>query len=154
MKNTILFAAFTLSVASIAPVTFAEEGDAPQVKATIDGSEPGWTPLGEADFVNVNCAADTWSWKDGQVHCTGKPVGVLRSQKIYTNFELLAEWQHLSSGGNSGIFVWTPEGSLKDLPPPGPDQLFEITLEPAAGSPTGRPTGPVLFKGALLQTAI
>ena len=37
--------------------------------------------------------------------------------------------------------------SLKDLPPPGPDQLFEITLEPATGSPTGRPTGPVLFKG-------
>jgi anti-sigma-K factor RskA len=37
--------------------------------------------------------------------------------------------------------------SLKDLPPPGPDQLFEITLEPATGSPTGRPTGPILFKG-------
>jgi anti-sigma-K factor RskA len=37
--------------------------------------------------------------------------------------------------------------SLKNLPPPGPDQLFEITLEPATGSPTGRPTGPVLFKG-------
>ena len=37
--------------------------------------------------------------------------------------------------------------SLKDLPPPGTDQLFEITLEPATGSPTGRPTGPVLFKG-------
>jgi anti-sigma-K factor RskA len=41
--------------------------------------------------------------------------------------------------------------SLKDLPPPGPDQLFEITLEPAAGSPTGRPTGPVLFKGNTAQ---
>jgi anti-sigma-K factor RskA len=35
--------------------------------------------------------------------------------------------------------------SLKDLPRP--DQLFELTLEPATGSPTGRPTGPVLFKG-------
>lgn len=28
-----------------------------------------------------------------------------------------------------------------------PNQLFEITLEPQAGSATGRPTGPVLFKG-------
>jgi anti-sigma-K factor RskA len=37
--------------------------------------------------------------------------------------------------------------SLKDLPAPKPDQLFELTLEPASGSPTGRPTGPVLFKG-------
>ena len=42
--------------------------------------------------------------------------------------------------------------SLKDLPPPGPDQLFEITLEPATGSPTGRPTGPVLYKGNTAHT--
>jgi anti-sigma-K factor RskA len=39
------------------------------------------------------------------------------------------------------------ELSLKDLPPTRPDQLFELTLEPATGSPTGRPTGPILFKG-------
>ena len=36
---------------------------------------------------------------------------------------------------------------LDGLPRPGPDQLFEITLEDATGSPTGRPTGPVLMKG-------
>ena len=29
----------------------------------------------------------------------------------------------------------------------GPDQLFEMSLEPKGGSPTGKPTGPVLFKG-------
>ncbi|MEH6718768.1 MAG: anti-sigma factor [Aurantimonas endophytica] len=33
------------------------------------------------------------------------------------------------------------------VPPIGPDQLFEITLEPATGSPIGRPTGPILFIG-------
>jgi anti-sigma-K factor RskA len=33
------------------------------------------------------------------------------------------------------------------LPRPVARQLYEITLEPAGGSPTGRPTGPVLFKG-------
>lgn len=27
------------------------------------------------------------------------------------------------------------------------DQLFEITLEPRSGSPTGRPTGPIIAKG-------
>jgi anti-sigma-K factor RskA len=36
---------------------------------------------------------------------------------------------------------------LGQLPKPGPDQLFEISLEPETGSPTGRPTGPVLMKG-------
>lgn len=31
--------------------------------------------------------------------------------------------------------------------PLGADQLFEITVEPEAGSPTGRPTGPIVAKG-------
>jgi anti-sigma-K factor RskA len=34
-----------------------------------------------------------------------------------------------------------------DLPPPTSGQLYEITLEPSGGSPTGRPTGPILVKG-------
>jgi anti-sigma-K factor RskA len=34
-----------------------------------------------------------------------------------------------------------------DLPAPQPGQLYEVTLEPAPGSPTGRPTGPILVKG-------
>jgi anti-sigma-K factor RskA len=36
-------------------------------------------------------------------------------------------------------------------PVPQPRQLYEITLEPAGGSPTGRPTGPVLYKGLATQ---
>lgn len=35
--------------------------------------------------------------------------------------------------------------------PLGKDQLFEITLEPASGSPTGRPTGPIIAKGTTAQ---
>jgi len=34
-----------------------------------------------------------------------------------------------------------------DLAIPKDGQLYEITLEPAPGSPTGRPTGPILVKG-------
>ena len=34
-----------------------------------------------------------------------------------------------------------------NLPRPQPGQLYEITLEPSPGSPTGRPTGPILAKG-------
>jgi anti-sigma-K factor RskA len=33
------------------------------------------------------------------------------------------------------------------LPTPKLNQLYEITLEPAGGSPTGRPTGPIIGKG-------
>jgi anti-sigma-K factor RskA len=34
------------------------------------------------------------------------------------------------------------------LPALGPQQLFEITLEPDGGSPIDRPTGPILFVGS------
>lgn len=40
---------------------------------------------------------------------------------------------------------------LDQLPPLQPEQLFEITLEPATGSPTGRPTGPVLYIGRAVK---
>jgi anti-sigma-K factor RskA len=33
------------------------------------------------------------------------------------------------------------------LPKPQDKQLYEITLEQSGGSPTGRPTGPILVKG-------
>lgn len=97
-------------------------------KACIDGNGPGWIALGESDFVNVNCAADTWSWKDGVIHCTGQPVGVIRSQKQYTNFELVVEWQHLKSGGNSGVFVWGSEESLGRLKPGGLPLGIEVQV--------------------------
>ena len=49
------------------------------------------------------------------VHCTGKPIGVIRTIKLHTNFELVAQWRHLQSGGNSGIFVWATPESIKAL---------------------------------------
>src|SRR5688572_9827199 len=78
-------------------------------KATIDGNGPGWRALGEADFANVNCADNTWSWKDGVIHCTGKPIGVMRTKDQLTNFELVVEWMHERPAGNSGVFVWVPQ---------------------------------------------
>ncbi len=42
--------------------------------------------------------------------------------------------------------------NLEELPPTGENQLFEITLEPAGGSPIGRPTGPILYKGTTART--
>ncbi|WP_422030112.1 anti-sigma factor [Reyranella sp.] len=41
---------------------------------------------------------------------------------------------------------------LERLPSTAADQLFEITLEPSGGSPTGRPTGPILYKGTTART--
>jgi anti-sigma-K factor RskA len=37
--------------------------------------------------------------------------------------------------------------TFSDLPDPNSQQLYEVTLEPLGGSPTGRPTGPIIGKG-------
>lgn len=86
-------------------------------KAFIDGTGPGWRELGGDDFERVNCDPETWTWKDGVVHCSGQPVGVTKSKALFGNFEMVAQWRHLKSGGNSGFFVWTPEEALKDIKP-------------------------------------
>ncbi len=84
-------------------------------KAFIDGTGPGWRALGEKDFTNVNCAPDTWTWKEQVLYCTGKPVGVLRTKKKFTNFELSCQWCHRQEAGNSGIFVWATDDSIERL---------------------------------------
>src|SRR3954466_8053545 len=102
--------------AAPAPGVLAEDPPAPS-RPFIDGSGPGWKEVGEADFTQANCDPETWTWKAGSVHCTGLPVGVLRSKKVYGNFELGGRWRHLKSGGNSGFFVWAPPAALEDLKP-------------------------------------
>ena len=109
-----LLAAVVLIFGQITAGLYAEETSPP--KAFIDGTGPGWRALGGEDFVNVNCAEDTWTWEDGFARCTGKPVGVIRSKEKVTNFELVVQWRHLKSAGNSGVFVWVPEESLNIKP--------------------------------------
>lgn len=40
------------------------------------------------------------------------------------------------------------------LPPLQPDQLFELTLEQATGSPIGKPTGPIQFIGRAVKVGV
>jgi len=58
-------------------------------------------------WVNVNTAEDTWKFRDGVLICSGRPLGVLCSKKMYENFVLHIEWMHMEAGGNSGVFVWS-----------------------------------------------
>ena len=110
-----LFGAFAASIFMVQNSRAQEISPTP--KAIIDGTELGFRALGEADFVPVNGAPDTWIWKDGLLTCSGTPIGVMRTQNQVTNFELVLEWRHLKAAGNSGVFVWTPEDALADLKP-------------------------------------
>lgn len=112
-----LLFAVSLCLSSVASQTVSADDEMESPKAFINGMEDGWHPLTLDDFLHVNCDEDTWSTKDGIIHCTGKPVGVIRSKKIYTNFELVVEWMHEKSAGNSGVFVWAPMKALENLKP-------------------------------------
>jgi hypothetical protein len=109
----------TLLAACAVAAVFAEGEKSEKstgVKPWIDSSGPGWVALAGKDFTMVNGDEDTWKWNDdGSVACKGHPVGVTKSNKTYTNFEMVAEWRHLKRSGNSGIFIWTREEALKDL---------------------------------------
>jgi hypothetical protein len=123
MRKRIAAGLCTACLIATVPALRGEEAESKPPRAFIDGEGPGWVTLTGNDFENVNCRPETWTWNDAVVECTGRPVGVIRSKKPYTNFELVAEWQHKTSGGNSGIFVWASPEALKDLPedklPPG-----------------------------------
>lgn len=109
-----------LFVAAIAFVSVRASSaeDAAPPRAFIDGQGPGWVALAKEDFVNVNTADDTWTFEDdGLIRCTGTPVGVMRTQKKYTNLELVVEWRHLGPAGNSGVFLWASDEALEGLKP-------------------------------------
>ena len=116
-----LVAIVSLSGVGGSLITFGEDSALP--RAYLDGTKPGWRALKAEDFERVNCDPETWTWHDGVIRCTGQPIGVMRTAKQFTNFELVVQWRHLQSGGNSGVFVWASEEALTDLPrgklPPG-----------------------------------
>jgi hypothetical protein len=118
---------FPLVLASLAFATpIHAQNTAHPAHAWIDDTAPGWRALGPEDFCKVNCPLETWTWKDAVLHCTGTPVGVLRTAEKFRNFELVVEWMHEKAAGNSGVFVWTT-----------PESIEKLTAEAKPGLPAG-----------------
>lgn len=120
VPHPVLLLTFGLWLGGVTPLTRPADPPPEQPRAWLTGQEPGWRALSLADFENVNCAPDTWTETNGVIRCTGRPIGVVRSRRPYTNFELMVQWRHLTAGGNSGVFLWASEEALRGLPP---DQL-------------------------------
>ena len=95
-------------------------------------ARPEWTPLFNgkdlAGWTNINTGPDTWRWRDGMLQTTGKPLGVMCSDRMYENFVLHVEWMHLDPGGNSGVFIWSNAApSADDRLPDGVEvQMLEL----------------------------
>jgi hypothetical protein len=91
-------------------VLFAEEANF-SFKELFNGKDlSGW--------VDVNTSKATWKVKDGLLICSGKPIGVMRSEKQYENFILQIEWRHMKEGGNSGVFIWSEGTGYNNKPLP------------------------------------
>ncbi|MBC8309484.1 MAG: DUF1080 domain-containing protein [Phycisphaerales bacterium] len=64
----------------------------------------------------VNGDRTTWVAKDNMLVTTGKPTGVIRTNKMYENFVLELEWRHMVENGNAGLFVWSDPIPAKGVP--------------------------------------
>jgi hypothetical protein len=59
----------------------------------------------------VKNAADpmqTWSVTNGLIHCTGAPIGYLRTKQSYSNYVVTVEWRFVKvepKKGNTGVLV-------------------------------------------------
>ena len=51
--------------------------------------------------------SDVWSVSDGMIVCKGRPPGVMRTDKEYSDYELTVEWRWApgKKPGNSGVLV-------------------------------------------------
>jgi len=97
MKRSPLFAILVFSALSL-------RGNAP---ADEEGFRSLFNGKDLAGWVNVNLREDTFSVRDGVIYCTGKPAGVMRTDRQYENFILELEWRHLKPRGNAGLFIWS-----------------------------------------------
>jgi predicted neuraminidase len=78
-----------------------------QGAAADDGFVPLFNGRDLSGWVPVNVAAgNTFTVKDGEIHCTGIPTGVMRSERMYENFIIELDWMHTVPAGNSGLFIW------------------------------------------------
>lgn len=79
-------------------------------------------------WVHVNLDPGTFRAEKGLLICTGKPIGVMRSDRQYENFLLHIEWKHMEEGGNSGVFAWSGAvpGEKNRLPDGVEIQMLEL----------------------------
>ena len=112
-------------------------------------SLPQWTDLFNGQdlsgWVDVNTSPETWWVEDGLLKCSGKPIGVMRSEKQYENFLLHVEWRHMEAGGNSGIFAWSDAIPFGNRLPKGLEiQMLELEWVKLR-TKKGRPHPPIAY---------
>lgn len=84
--------------------------------AAEDGFRPMFNGKDLSGWVLTNTPPETWTYQDGMLVCTGKPIGEIRTEKMYQNFIMELEWRHMVPRGNAGVFVWADDITARGVP--------------------------------------
>ena len=101
VPRVIRFFAFTTILSPILSPTILA-----QVPKEIPVSLPLFNGQDLTGWVPVNVAPKTFTARDGMIISTGKPTGVIRTDRMYENCIVELEWRHMKPGGNAGLFLW------------------------------------------------
>ncbi|NQU23264.1 MAG: DUF1080 domain-containing protein [Candidatus Nealsonbacteria bacterium] len=99
----------------LSTVAVAADGQAKE-SADEDELRPLFNGRDLSGWVSVNTAPSTWTVADGMIVCSGKPIGEIRTERMYQNFILEIEWRHMKPGGNAGIFIWADDVTARGQP--------------------------------------
>src|SRR4051794_41422353 len=73
-----------------------------------------------AGWVPINVAPETFTVRDGMIVSTGKPKGMLRTERPYENFIFEVEWRVPPPAGQApGFLLGDPPAPLRRAPAPG-----------------------------------
>ena len=134
----------SVAASAVAALTSAKPVLAQNAPAVLPGFVDLFNGTDLRGWVNVNTAPDTWSVRDGQLVCTGRPIGVMRTERMYENFLLCVDWMHLEPGGNSGMFLWSSAVPGAGRLPNGVEiQMLE--LDYVNQGPPGAPSRPLAY---------
>lgn len=104
----------------IALLTLAAVSSMFAVESVAAEKESGFRPLLNGKnldgWVRTNTPESTWTFNDGMLICTGKPIGELRTERMYQNFIMEVEWRHMVPRGNAGIFIWADDITARGVP--------------------------------------
>jgi hypothetical protein len=84
--------------------------------AAEDDFQPMFNGTDLSGWVLTNTPSETWTFQDGLLICTGKPIGEIRTEKMYQNFIMELEWRHMVPRGNAGVFVWADDITARGVP--------------------------------------
>ncbi|MDA0282995.1 MAG: DUF1080 domain-containing protein [Planctomycetota bacterium] len=81
-----------------------------------DGFQLAFNGKDLSGWVPVNTAPSTWKIEAGMLVCSGKPIGELRTDRMFQNFVMELEWRHMVPRGNAGVFVWADDITARGVP--------------------------------------